>query len=401
MAILNELDEIAIGLVDKNGNDIPIKVADSSDDVRTTKVLNLKKAEETFSLINVPEKPVPSILRGFSAPVKLTLDLDDSELCFLMSADNDGFNRWESAQQLYIKTILQLINSTQRGNELQVGAHIISAVKNNLGNTDQDKALIARSITLPSEAYISEFMTVIDPDAIHLARQFLKKTLALSLSKELLDVFKQNKAKEKYSIDQASMAKRSLKNTCLDYLMEIGEASTVSLCIEQFKTSDNMTDTICAFSALVNSECKEREEAINDFYAEWQLDPLVIDKWFAIQATSRHPDTISRVNELTGHNGFSIKNPNKVRSLIGAFSAGNQFHFNSIDGRGYNFLGDHVIKIDSLNPQIASRLVSSFSFWKRYDDQRQKLMKEQLLKIKSTSGLSKDVYEIVSKSLGE
>jgi len=390
---------LAIGLLDNNGNDIPLKMKEEDFPVEGTRVLSVTKNEEEFIFCDIECEPVPSILRGFSAPVKLNIDLTDSQRSFLMSHDNDGFNRWEAGQQLFIKTILSLVNDYKSGKAIHVSDLVISAVRKNLEDSQLEKSLIAKSLMLPEETYISEFMDVIDPIAIHHACRSLRKVLAQTLEQTFLNVYKANEEVGAYKFDQESVGKRSLKNVCLSYLMELDDRRIIKKSVDQFYKSENMTDTISALASLVNHENDDREAVIADFYNKWKNDALVLDKWFSIQATSRHPDTLERVKLLAAHPDFSIKNPNRVRSLIGAFCHGNQLHFHDDSGKAYSFLSDFVIEIDKINPQIASRLVSGFSFWKRYDEKRQKLMNAELIRIKESEHLSKDVYEIITKSL--
>jgi aminopeptidase N len=241
-------------------------------------------------------------------------------------------------------------------------------------------------------------MPVIDPEAVHEARKFVQQVLAASLKTVFLRVYHANEEAGRYRIDQGSVGKRSLKNTCLAYLAELEDPDVSELCVRQFKTGGNMTDVMAALANLANNECVERTEALDEFSAKWKDDPLVMDKWLSIQATSRLPDTLETVKALTRHPAFNIKNPNKVRALIGAFSS-NPVRFHDRSGAGYDFLADHVIAIDAANPQIASRLVSAFTLWKRYDEKRKTLMRAQLERILKTPNLSKDVNEVASKSL--
>ncbi len=263
----------------------------------------------------------------------------------------------------------------------------------------QDKAFQAFALALPGETYLADFMAVIDPSAIHEARQFVQKTLAAELRERFLAVYHRNQDQGPYRHDQEAIGKRSLKNICLAYLAELEDKDARGLCMNQFKTAGNMTDAITALANLANIDCPERNEALAAFYEKWKDDPLVMDKWLSIQAMSRLPSALDRVRELTRHSSFNIKNPNKVRALIGAFSQGNPVRFHDPDGAGYAFLADHVLIIDPLNPQIAARLVNPFTLWKRYDEKRKALMKAQLERILKTPGLSKDTHEVVSKSL--
>jgi aminopeptidase N len=241
-------------------------------------------------------------------------------------------------------------------------------------------------------------MSVIDPAAIHEARTFVQKTLAAELRDVFHAVYYTNQDAGPYKVDQVSVGRRSLKNICLTYLMELDEPGIRRLCTEQFRTAGNMTDVMASLANLANADCPERSDALAVFYETWKDDPLVMDKWLAIQALSRLPNTLETVKALMGHPAFNIKNPNKVRSLIGAFSA-NTVRFHDPGGEGYAFLADQVLAIDPMNPQIAARLVSAFTMWKRYDEKRKTLMKTQLERVLKTPRLSKDVHEIVTKSL--
>jgi aminopeptidase N len=241
-------------------------------------------------------------------------------------------------------------------------------------------------------------MPVIDPEAIHAARRFVQQTLAAILKSSFLSVYRANADPGPYRIDQQAMGKRSLKNTCLGYLMELDDDDVLRLCVDQFRTGGNMTDVMAALVNLANNDRPERAEALAAFYEQWKNDPLVMDKWLAIQATSRLPGTLGTVKALLTHPVFTLKNPNKVRALIGAF-ASNSVRFHDLSGEGYAFVADQVLAIDPMNPQIAARLVSSFTMWKRYDEKRKVLMQGQLERIRGMGKLSKDVFEIVTKSL--
>jgi len=261
------------------------------------------------------------------------------------------------------------------------------------------KALIAAALSLPSEAYLGEFVAVIDPQALHEARRFVLRSLAAALREPLLKVYEANVEEGEYCADAASIGRRALKNVCLSYLMELDDADVRTQCVSQFGSANNMTDVIIALNCLVNTEGKERPEALAAFYTQWQGDPLVVDKWLSLQATSRLPGALSNVQALTQHAAFSIKNPNKVRALIGAFCNGNPSQFHAADGGGYVFLAGHIINLDAMNPQVAARLTNAFSQWRRYDEQRQGLMKLQMERVLAAPGLSRDVYEVLSKSL--
>ena len=391
---------VAVGLIGEEGRDLPLKLDGTTGGLGdgVTKILEIRKQKETFIFRNIPHEPVPSILRRFSAPVKVKLELTDKERLFLMAHDSDEFNRWDAGQQLEVKLLLDLIRDFQQGKALKLDRSFMSAFSATLESKMEDQAFQAFALSLPAEQYLSDFMDVIDPTAVHEARRYMQKTLAAELKETFLAVYYTNQDTGPYRVDQASVGRRSLKNICLAYLMELDEPGIRKLCTEQYRTAGNMTDVITALANLANTDCPERQEALAAFYAKWKDDPLVLDKWLSIQALSRLPNALEAVKTLTRHPSFNIKNPNKVRALIGAFSA-NTVRFHDPGGEGYAFLADHVLTIDPMNPQIAARLVSAFTLWKRYDEKRKALMKAQLERILNAPKLSKDVHEIVSKSL--
>lgn len=390
---------LALGLLDAAGNDLPLQLAGEAAAAGSTRVLQLRNPEERYTFINIPHPPVPSLLRGFSAPVKVHVDLSEGERCFLMAHDSDLFNRWEASQQMAVQIILKLIERVQKGQALELDAPYVQAVRHMLEAPLLDPALVAQALSLPAETYIAEFMAVVDPDAIHRTCRFIRHTLATQLRDVWQQVYTANRNPGEYSIDAAAMARRVLKNTALGYLMELNDDSIRRICVEQFRTGNNMTDVLAALVFLINSESEAGDAALADFYTRWQDDNLVLDKWFAIQSTARRPDTLARVLALTRHAAFNIKNPNRVRSVIGAFAHGNHVRFHDPSGAGYALLGDYVIALNALNPQVAARLASAFTAWRRYDTGRQVLMKQQLERLREHDGLSKDVFEIVSKSL--
>ncbi len=389
---------VALGLLDKDGKDLALKLQGDSQTAPGTIILQLRKAQENYVFTDVPHEPIPSILRGFSAPVKVMLDLTDDERLFLMANDPDEFNRWDAGQQLAVKLLLKVIRDQQQGKALSLDQSFIDAFRKTLEGNMRDKAFQAFALALPAEIYLADFMDVIDPTAIHEARRFVQKTLANNLNQSFLAVYRANQDTGPYHADQESIGRRSLKNTCLAYLMELDGPGTRKLCMDQYRVAVNMTDVIAALTNLANTDCPERREALSSFHEKWKDDPLVMDKWLSIQAMSRLPNTLETVKSLTKHPSFNIKNPNKVRSLIGAF-AGNAVRFHDPGGAGYEFLAGQVIALDTMNPQIAARLASAFTTWKRYDEKRRGLMKAQLEKILKTPKLSKDVHEIIEKSL--
>jgi len=391
----------ALGLLDSAGHELPMQLEGEQDAVEGTRVLELRGAEQTFCFIAMDEAPIPSLLRGFSAPVKVQYDYSDEELMFLMAHDGDDFNRWDAAQNLAQRIILGMVEQRAQGESMKVPSGYIEALGRALSDESVDQALLAELLTLPSESYLGDQMEEVDVDGIHAARELLKTQICIDLREDLLQIYRANIEQGAYQPDPADIARRSLKNVCLGYLMQQPDAEVRALCMQQFEAAHNMTDVMAALGALVNTDCAEREQALAAFYAQWKDDPLVLDKWFAIQAISKLPDTPQRVTELRQHAAFSITNPNRVRSLIGAFCSGNPVGFHAIDGSGYTFLADSVLELNSLNPQVAARMLRLMSYWRRYDAVRRDLMRNQLERILGVKALSKDVYEIAAKSLEE
>ncbi len=390
---------LAVGLLDEQGRDIPLQLEGDPGPAGKTRVLELRGEAESFRFINVPGRPVPSSLRGFSAPVKLDAGLSHRDLAFLFAYDSDEFNRWEAGQQLTVKTALRLIEAYGGGETMELDARLADAVEKVLSDPDVDKALVAEALTLPSETYLAECVEVIDVDAIYAVRKFLRRSLADRLRDRLLAVYEANQEQNAYSIEPHAVARRSLKNACLSYLMELDDSSMRERCVAQFRAAGNMTDTLAALRSLASCDCPERPEALEAFYERWRHDPLVVDKWFAIQATSDLPETLQEVKGLTGHPAFEIKNPNKVRAVLGAFCHRNPVRFHDVSGEGYEFLVEKVLELDRLNPSIAARLLTALARWRKYDSQRQVLMRAQLERVLHATNISKDSYEIASKSL--
>jgi len=365
-----------------------------------SQVLDVLEAEQTFVFDGITEKPVPSLLRGFSAPVKLQYDYSRDELVFLMKHDNDGFNRWDAGQKLSIAIIQQNIHAQQAGETLVVDEMLIEVLRGLLTDSSLDRAMLARLLTMPSEAYLAELAEPVDVDAIHAAREFVRHSLAKALRSELFDCYQQNLSDDDYRPDAEEIARRSLKNVCLGYLMLLGEPGVLTLCETQFNSSNNMTDTSAALTTLVHSNFDDaKNNALNGFYRQWQQDPLVVDQWFAVQASDPSENVLERVQALMQHEAFDINNPNKVRSLIGVFCNQNRVNFHRADGAGYEFLADRIIELDKKNPQIAARLLTPLTRWRKLIAERGLLMQRQLQRIKAQPELSKDVLEVVTKSL--
>jgi len=397
----------ALGLVGPEGKDLPLTLEDETPaaqrDGEITRVLSLRQAQERFVFVNVPAPPVPSLLRNFSAPVTVKYDYSEADLTHLMAHDANAFNRWEAGQRLALKLILRGIAAQRAQKQNAPGAAatpqaFILAFARVLADAPRDPAFGAEALALPSESYIAEQLDEVDPDALHAVRNRLRRDLAQALRSELFAAYQAQALPGAYSPDAQAAGKRALKNLCLGYLLELDDADVRALALGQFQRADNMTDTMAALAALANCDCAERAQALDAFYAKWKHEPLVVDKWLAVQAGSRLPGTLAEVRKLLAHPAFDIHNPNKVYALIRSF-CGNHVRFHAADGGGYWFLAEQVIAIDAFNPQVAARMARAFDRWRRFDAGRRQRASAALDRIRDSEGLSKDVAEIVTKAL--
>ena len=387
-----------MGLLGRDGREIPLRLEGEAEASGTTRLLELRQATESFSFIEVPARPVPSLLRNFSAPVRLEYPYRDEDLILLMAHDSDPFQRWEAGQVQSAQLIKALVADHQAGRPLQVSDAFVAAFGALLADADQDLAFLAEALTLPAESYLAEQMAVIDPVAIHVAREFVRATLGERLRAGFLAAREACAPRAPYRPDDGLAGCRKFNNLCLSYLMATGSREAIAHSMTQFKNADNMTDSLGALATLAGCDCPERREALDAFYAKWREDRGVIDKWFTQQAISRLPGTLSEVVALLDHPDFDIRNPNRVRSLVGAFSA-NQVRFHEASGAGYRFLADQILRLNGINPQIAARILTPFSRWRRFDPARQELMKKELARILAEPGLARDVYELAEKSM--
>ena len=394
---------VALGLLDANGHELPLRLSDESQPVGTSRVLAVTEAEQTFTFVDIAEQPLPSLLRGFSAPVKLSFPYTRDQLMFLMQHDTDGFNRWDAGQQLSVQVLQEMIRQYQRGESLSMDSRLLTALASVLENPQLDQAMVAEMLSLPSEAYLAEISDVADVDAIHAAREFARRQLADGLFDALWARYQANREVSKataYVAEKEHFARRALQNIALSYLMLSGRPEVLAATLEQYDACDNMTERLTALAVLVNSPFEaEKSKALEAFAEHFKDNPLVMDQWFSVQAGSGLPGGLQRVKALMQHPAFTLKNPNKVRALIGAFAGQNLINFHAADGSGYRFLADLVIELNALNPQIASRQLSPLTRWRKYDSARQAMMKAELERILASGALSSDVYEVVSKSL--
>ncbi|MCO5763138.1 MAG: aminopeptidase N [Chromatiaceae bacterium] len=432
---------LALGLLDPQGRDLPLRLAGEPQPVRAgTRVLELHEAEQVFRFVDLPAAPLPSLLRGFSAPVKVHFDYRDEELMFLMAHDSDGFNRWEAAQTLAQRLLLAAVageadggdsgeggsggpslgKGGATGNALprkgenpgrsqvdgsrpgMVGQHgvagFIAAFHRALTDRRAEPALLAEILTLPSETYLADQMAIVDVDGIHRAREGLIADIAATLRGELLATYERLRDPGPYQPTPTAIGRRGCKNLCLAYLAAAGDAEVLALCQAQFAAGHNLTDQLAALRLLVDAGGAAGEAALAAFHDRWARDELVLDKWFALQAGAKAPETLARVRALLDHPAYDLTNPNRVRSLVMSFTQ-NQVRFHAADGAGYVFLGEQVRVIDPLNPHLAARLLQALVRWRRYNAGRQALMRAELERVLALPGLSKDSFEVAAKAL--
>lgn len=387
---------LAVGLIGPEGNDLPLDGSGA-----TTRVLELTKAEQSFTFEGVAAEPVLSLNRNFSAPVRLQLPLDRHQRAFLMRHDGDPFNRWEAGQQYATELAKCMSAALQRGETPKTDPAFIDALRSLLTDARTDPAFRALACIPPGETVLAGEMDLADPASIHDARELLRRQIAGGLRDELLALYRDNRSNVPFSPDAEGAGQRALKNMALAYLSLLDEEDLQALAVTQYHDADNMTDRMAALAVLGERPGEAREASLVDFHDRFRDDPVTIDKWLAVQAMSSLPDTLARITALLDHPVFSLKVPNRVRALIGSFSAGNPYRFHAPDGGGYCFLADRVLELDPINPRVAARLVGPLGRWRRYEPGRQKKMQAELRRIFETNDLSRDVYEIVSKALAE
>ena len=390
-----------LGLLAPDGAEIPVRLEGEEPSAAVhTRILPLLEREERFRLVDVPARPILSPLRGFSAPVRIQQQRAYDELAFLYSHDPDTFNRWDAGQQLASQVMLGLVADFRSGKPLApLEPYLIAAFRKLLQGEWEDLSYLSLLLTLPSEEYVSASLNPIDPDAVHAARLHAQRELAVRLEEEFQRLYRDCEVEESGSFDAGAVGRRRLKNTCLAYLSALEQGEVYRLASRQFETACNMTDQIGALGAIVNSHHPYKEDYLDRFYRQWREEALVIDKWFVLQATCPLPGTLERVRRLLEHPAFDLKTPNRVRSLIGAFAQSNQVNFHAEDGAGYAFLADHVLLLNEINPQIAARMLTALTPWRRHDENRRNLIRDQLQRITAVEEISRDVYEVAMKSL--
>ncbi|WP_313951863.1 aminopeptidase N [Accumulibacter sp.] len=392
---------VAIGLSGPHGDDFPLLLADeggAAGSGRTTRVLSLTENEQRFVFEDVAAAPVPSLLRDFSAPVILDFCWSDEELSHLLAHDSDPFNRWEAGQRLAGRLILAGAEDVSVGRPPNWPQTLVEAAAQLLQGAEDDPAFTAEALTLPGEATLAEEMAMVDPDALHEARNSLRRFVAEQLGGALRQCYEALAPDGPYQPTPAAAGRRALRNACLGYLGELNSEETRALAMQQFASADNMTDQFAALATLAQQDCDERSQALTSFYERWQDEALVVDKWLAVQAASRLPDTLAVVRGLLDHPAFDLRNPNKVYALLNTFG-NNHVRFHAADGSGYHFLAEQIGQLDRLNSQVAARLARRFDRWRKFDEPRQQQAKLALEALRAIDGLSSDVAEIVGRAL--
>ncbi|MGB4056261.1 MAG: aminopeptidase N, partial [Porticoccaceae bacterium] len=385
---------VKLGLVGANG-DLPLNAKGD-----TEMVFELTETTQQLVIENVLEEPVPSLLRGLSAPVKLDYPYSTDQLAHLMASDSDGFNRWDAGQKLAFGLLEKLTDDAVKGRAMIMDKQLIAAYDALLSDATLDPAMVELMLQLPSEAQLHEEAAIIHVDAIHSARKFVRRSLADALRDKFLAVYQRHNIQQVYAPEAEQIGRRALKNVALSYLMLV-EGEGVELAWTQFNQADNMTDKAAALTCLVNTPAaaEKAEVALKQFEEQYSNEALVMNLWLQIQAANAQPGGLSRVQALLQHPAFTMSNPNKIRSLIGGFCNANLINFHNPDGSGYEFLKQHILALHSKNPQVAARLMTPLTRWKKFPEPNRQQMRDALQVIADEPGLVKDIFEIATKSL--
>ena len=391
---------IRLGLLGPDGAARPLQLEGENEPKGTERVIELERASQTFTFLGLEAEPVPSLLRGFSAPVKLDADYDQADLRHIIAHDSDPFTRWDAGQRLAVEALLAAVPLAARAErEATIEAGLLAPFRAVIDRSAEDPAFAARTLMLPSASYLGQQMAVIDVDGITTVLQVARHTLGKHLRDHWIDAYLTNRDQDGYSIETAAMGRRSLKNLALHYLAAAAESDGADFAWSQFDGADNMTDSLSALRAIVEYRIDDWEKALATFHERWRDEPLVVNKWFSLQAGIEDAQAVERVHELLAHPAFSWSNPNRVRAVLAVFATMNLPGFHRRDGAGYQLLADKVLQLDRLNPQVAARLLSALGRWRRFDADRQALMRTELERVVATPGLSRDTFEIASKSL--
>jgi aminopeptidase N len=389
---------LAIGLIAPEGSELPLHLEGDNQKRGTSTVLSLHQATEVFRFTDVPARPVPSLGRGFSAPVVIDYPYDEVSLQTLLGYDSDPINRWDAGQRLATNLLLKGVADYRAGRSVDFPDYLADAFVQVLDGAGEDPAFAAEVLALPPEVVVAEQLEEIDPLAVHRVRLAMRQFLARRLRDRFLHWYVSLATPGPYSPEAGPAGRRALRNLSLAFLMDLDEEATKDLCLRQLEMANNMTDALTALSAIANCDCAERRSALDAFYAKWRDEPLVVDKWLSTEALSRLPGTVERMQELSMHPAFTLRNPNKVYALLGSFAV-NQVNFHAADGSGYRFMTEQTLALDAINPQVASRMARYFERYKRFEPGRRSLMRGALERIAGKPGLSRETTEVVSKAL--
>lgn len=391
---------IRMGLVGADGATLPLQLEGENEPKGADRILELTETTQTFTFLGLESEPVPSLLRDFSAPVKLDAGYDDDELAKLMAHDTDAFTRWDAGQRLAGNVLLGLVKDHSAGRPAgALDQRLIDAFAASLDRAGEDPAIAARALSLPSSGYLGQQMATIDVEGIHHALDHTRKALGRSLRDRWLAAYHAHVDEGPFSLATAAMSRRALKNLALAYLALAADPEGQDLVRRQFETADNMTDSLSALRLLTEAGLPDGEAALASFYDRWQHEALVVNKWFSLQAMIEDDEALARVERLLAHPAFSWSNPNRVRAVLGVFAMSNLVGFHRRDGGGYRLLADKVLELDGRNAQVAARMLGALGRWRRYDAGRQELMRAELERVLAAPGLSRASYEIASKSL--
>jgi aminopeptidase N len=391
---------LVLGVIGKDGRDLPLVTVEGRRIERGTVVIS--RRAETLVFRDIPERPVLSLNRGFSAPIKVFAETSAEDLQFLAARDSDPFNRWEALQVLATSLLVEGVAELRSGGRPRIDQTLIDALEATLSDPSLEPAFVAQALSMPAEADIArEIGEDVDPDAIFQTRSELRRSVGTKLGPLLEECYAGTEDRGPYRPDAASAGRRALKNACLDLLTMSGKPDAVEMAERQYETADNMTDRMGALTALALHDVPARGRCLEKFYRKYESDPLVIDKWFALQASIPEPGTLDRVQALTAHPAFSFANPNRIRALIGSFAQANQTQFNRVDGAGYEFVARTVIDLDPKNPQVAARLLSAFKSWRALEPGRRVKAEAALRRVAALPTLSRDVNDIVTRMTGD
>lgn len=393
---------VRIGLLGSEG-DLSMYCHEAGIDGQKDAVLKITQEEQTFVFTGLAEEPAASVLRGFSAPVKLVMDYSENELLRIMRVDSDGFNRWDAAQRLCIDEIHKYRDTLSQGGTPRINENLIEALRELLSNQSLDKSMVALMLTLPSLEELAELEEQINIDNLYAARKMVRQDIGHALKEDFQRVYFANQSDEPFAPSAKQIAQRSLKNVCMGYWLQTRDDGALDAVLNQLHEATNMTDQSSALSGLVNADwsaaISASQTALDAFYEQWKHEALVVNQWLSIQSGSSLEGGLERVQLLQQHSAFDVKNPNKARALIGGFCGLNPNNFHNKNGSGYEFLADQILALNEINPQIASRLVIPLTKWRKMDDSRASLMRAQLGRIAKAKNLSSDVNELVTKSL--